>query len=298
MFMHIETRPDAHPELGKRRNEEAANIIHIRRTLVMEVIAKIAHLRNPEYNGRMRPLLMTVGEQHARLQGGKMSRAIVALISMCDATGENGSSLLLEAAARGGRGIVEDDLELESVIDEEEEREDEEDYDDFDDERVEGEDVDEDLDGEDLDGSKEDTPSVSSDDRDYREAPDLETPTKGGGGGGEFLFLTILIFIYFFFFIFFDLLTLTYFFFWFCYGFSQVEEERVGEEVRVMGVESWRRVAVAAVLRLAARRRRSRRRRSVGTRWRRRDSRGSHATRRRGVAKTSRTLMMTSCVKF
>ena len=192
MFMHIETRPDAHPELGRRRNEEAANIIHIRRTLVMEVIAKIAHLRNPEYNARMRPLLLTVGEQHARLQGGKMSRAIVALISMCNSSGDGSSSLLDAAAQRGG---VEDDLELESVVDEEEEDEELEDDEDedgyrYDDDRV--EDDEEDDEEDDGEESKEDTPSVASDDRDYRDAPDLmETPPRGGGrdrgrkGGGR-----------------------------------------------------------------------------------------------------------------
>jgi hypothetical protein len=122
MFMHIETRPDAHPELGRRRNEEAANIIHIRRTLVMEVIAKIAHLRNPEYNARMKPLLLTVGEQHAKLQGGKMSRAIVALISMCDATGDGVSALIgvededeEDEEDEDNNQNVEDDMELESV---------------------------------------------------------------------------------------------------------------------------------------------------------------------------------------
>ena len=127
MFMHIETRPDAHPELGRRRNEEAANIIHIRRTLVMEVIAKIAHLRNSEYNSRMKPLLLTVGEQHARLQGGKMSRAIVALISMCDATGEEGSLINTqgpmeeESDYESDSPIDDDDMELESVLGDEDE---------------------------------------------------------------------------------------------------------------------------------------------------------------------------------
>ena len=131
MFMHIETRPDAHPELGRQRNKEAANIIHIRRTLVMEVIAKIAHLRNQDYNARIKPLLLTVGEQHARLQGGKMSRAIVALISMCDATEDNMSSLIgmqeesesdggVDGVESGGDQYMEDDLEVESMRGEDE----------------------------------------------------------------------------------------------------------------------------------------------------------------------------------
>jgi hypothetical protein len=127
MFMHIETRPDAHPELGRQRNKEAANIIHIRRTLVMEVIAKIAHLRNQDYNARIKPLLLTVGEQHARLQGGKMSRAIVALISMCDATEDNMSSLIgmqeeseSDGVESGGDNYMEDDLEVESMRGEDE----------------------------------------------------------------------------------------------------------------------------------------------------------------------------------
>ena len=71
----------------------------------MEVIAKIAHLRNAEYNNRMRPLLQTVGEQHAKLMGGKMSRAILALISMCDASGETGALI--------DTGMQSDDDELE-----------------------------------------------------------------------------------------------------------------------------------------------------------------------------------------
>ena len=77
---------------------EAANVIHIRRTLIMEVIAKIAHLRNSDHNNRMRPLLQTVGEQHAKLMGGKMSQAILALISMCDASGEYNS--LIDSAMK------------------------------------------------------------------------------------------------------------------------------------------------------------------------------------------------------
>ena len=186
MFMHIETRPDAHPELGRRRNEEAANIIHIRRTLVMEVIAKIAHLRNPEYNSRMKPLLLTVGEQHARLQGGKMSRAIVALISMCDASGEGGS--LIESSAMGmedddmdddmddeymgsdddgGSAINDNDMELESVIDDDE----------MDDDRIEEEDELDDDDDMNYSG-KEDTPSVDSSSDNYQDAPSLDSKKK------------------------------------------------------------------------------------------------------------------------
>jgi Ca2+-binding EF-hand superfamily protein len=88
MFMHIES---------KQLNESQTSTMdpaHIRRTLIIETLAKLVSLRGDEFNARLLPLLKVVDAQYAKINNGRRHRNIVALRRMCG--GEEGVEIEAE----------------------------------------------------------------------------------------------------------------------------------------------------------------------------------------------------------
>ena len=108
MFMHIESKQDERVAEGG-----SLDPAHIRRTLIIETLAKLVSLRVEEYNRRLLPLLKVVDGQYAKQNNGRRHRNIAALRRMCG--GEEGVELVPESEDPKPRGSLAGDGRLDSV---------------------------------------------------------------------------------------------------------------------------------------------------------------------------------------
>ena len=109
MFMHIESKQGERPSGGGGSLDPA----HIRRTLIVETLAKLVSLRVEEYNRRLLPLLKVVDGQYAKQNNGRRHRNIAALRRMCG--GEEGVELVPETEDQTPRSPLGGTERLDSV---------------------------------------------------------------------------------------------------------------------------------------------------------------------------------------
>ena len=93
MFMHIESKQIS--DQAKSPNRSNLDPAHIRRTLIIETLAKLVSLKGEEFNNRLLPLLKVVDSQYAKINGGRRHRNIAALRRMCG--GEEGVEIVPES---------------------------------------------------------------------------------------------------------------------------------------------------------------------------------------------------------